>query len=123
MDGMDPIPALVPPPAQTPLAQPTAPSLLRRVFFNDLELRAGWRFLIFLIILLVVSFGANFVIRHLVKAPSRRNQPVELRASIVIASDGANLLLLLGVTAIMAGLEKRKLRHYGLPLQDRKSVV
>ena len=116
MNGMeptrDPVPALEP---ALP-ALPPAPSPLRRIFFNEFELRAGWRFLIFLILLVAVSFAANFVIRQVRKAPPQSNQPMELRRGPVFVNDGGNLLLLLSVTAIMALIEKRKVRYYGLPL-------
>jgi membrane protease YdiL (CAAX protease family) len=116
MDGMEPTPEPVLSTAQELPVPPTPPSLLRHIFFNEVELRAGWRFLIFLVLLIVVSFCTNFAIKHMIKAPPRRNQPVELRPRLVIVGDGLSLLLILGVTAIMAAFEKRKIRYYGLPL-------
>jgi len=117
MSEMDQIPELVPSPEQPLPLNPAPPSVLRRIFLNDVELRAGWRFFIFLVILLVVSFGANVALRHVLKAPPK-NQPLDLRPGPVLAGDSLSFALLLGVTAIMARLEKRKLRHYGLPLKQ-----
>lgn len=115
MDGIEPTSEPVPSPAQ---ALPVPPSPLHRVFFNEVELRAGWRFLIFLIVLIAVSFSVNFVIRHVRKSPPRANRPVQMSPGPVILSDGASLLLLLVPTGVMALIEKRKLRYYGLPLRQ-----
>jgi uncharacterized protein len=114
MGEMNQTPELKPSPEQAP---PAPPSLLRHIFFNGVELRAGWRFFLFLILVMVVSFAANFVLKHVLKAPPK-GQPLDLRPGLIITSDGISLVLLMGITAIMARLEKRKLRHYGLPLKS-----
>ena len=114
MDHEDPTPELVPLEQALP-ASPPPP--LRKVFFNQVELRAGWRFFIFLVLLIALSYSANFVVQHVRKAPPARNQPVDLRPGAVIASDGLHFVLLLGISAIMGKFEKRKLGHYGLPVQ------
>jgi CAAX protease family protein len=118
MGEMDQAPELVTSPEQALPVRPVSPSLLRRIFSSDVELRAGWRFFIFLILVIVVIFGANFVAKHLLKAPPAKNQPLDLRPGAIIASDGISLVLLLGISAIMARLERRKLRYYGLPLKQ-----
>lgn len=118
MDEIQPTPELVVVPEQALPAPPTAPSLPRRIFFNDFELRAGWRFLLFLVLVIAVSLCSNFLIRHVLKAPPRSSQPPSLRPGATILSDGVSFLLLLGVTAIMARLEKRRIRYYGLPLRQ-----
>jgi uncharacterized protein len=116
MGEMEQTPELIPPPEQAPPVQSAPPFLFRRIFLNDVELRAGWRFFIFLVILVVVSRGASVALKHVLKAPPE-NQPLDLRAGPVIRRDGLSFLLLLGITAVMARLEKRKLRYYGLPLK------
>jgi len=115
---MDQAPRLAPSPESAPPLQSTSHSPVHNIFFNDAELRAGWRFLIFLVVFIAVGFAANFVASHVRKVPPARNQPVELRSVAVIASDALQFALLLGVTAIMARIEKRKLRYYGLPLKQ-----
>jgi uncharacterized protein len=115
---MDQTTELVPSPEPAPPVQPASGSLVRKIFFNDVELRAGWRFFIFFVLLIVVSLGANFVVRHVRKSPPARNQMVDLRPRAVIAGDALQFALVLGIAAIMAKIEKRKLRHYGLPFKQ-----
>src|SRR5258707_3451519 len=115
---MDQTPELVPSPEQAQPVQPASGSPLRKIFFNDAELRAGWRFFIFFVLLIVVSLAANFVVRHVRKSPPARNQPVVLRPRAIIAGDALQFALVLGIAAIMAKIEKRQLRHYGLPLKQ-----
>ena len=114
---MDQTPELVPAPAVPPV-QPASASLARRVFFNDVELRAGWRLLIFVVLLNVLAFAVIFVINHVRKSPPTKNQMVELRPGPVVASDALQFALVVGVAAIMARFEKRKLRYYGMPLKQ-----
>lgn len=116
MDEMEPISQPLPAPEPGLPAPPPAPSPLRRIFFNEFELRAGWRFLIFLLLLIALSFAVNFVVRQVRKSPPGSNKPVELSARGTILGDGGSFLLVLGATAMVALIEKRKLRYYGLPL-------
>ena len=115
---MDQTPELVPPPEHAPALQATPASPIHRLFFNEVELRAGWRFLIFLILVIAVSYAAGIALKHLRKAPPPKTQPLVMRPGGTIRGDGLSLVLLLGISAIMARLEKRKLRHYGLPLRQ-----
>ena len=114
MDHVNQTPELVPPEQALPASSPPP---VRKVFFNHVELRAGWRFFMFLVLWIAVNDCANFVLMHVQNAPAARNQAVGLRPDAVIASFGLNFVLLLGVSAIMGKVEKRKLGHYGLPLQ------
>jgi membrane protease YdiL (CAAX protease family) len=118
MDGMEPTSEPAPLPVQA-LPTPPPPSTLHRIFFNEVELRAGWRFLIFLIVLIAVSLSVNFVIRHVRKGPPHSHESSEQMSPVpVILGDGSSLLLLLIPTGVMALIEKRKLRYYGLPLRQ-----
>lgn len=80
-------------------------------------MRAGWRFLIFLILLISVSYGIGVALKHLRKPPPK-TQTVVLSAGSAIRGDGLSFVLLVGICAVMAKFEKRKLRHYGLPLKQ-----
>jgi hypothetical protein len=115
---MDETPEVVNLPEQPPSAQPSSPSLVHKIFFNDVELRAGWRFFIFFILLIAFSIAFYFVISHVRKSPPTRSQLAELRPGAEIVGDGLQFALVLGVAAIMAKFEKRKLRYYGLPLKS-----
>jgi membrane protease YdiL (CAAX protease family) len=115
---MDETHELINPIEQLPTVQPASPSPVRRIFFNDVELRAGWRLFIFVVLLSAILFAVNFVVKHVRKSPLQSNQPVELRAVPEIVLDTLQFALVLGVAAIMAKIEKRKLRYYGLPLKQ-----
>jgi uncharacterized protein len=111
---MDQSPELVSRPQQGP----PSPSPLQDVFFNDLELRAGWRFFIFVLSLRVVKLGTALVIRYAQKAPSANVHGGALDPGPFIISDGLSFLVLLVISAFAAKLENRKLGQYGLPLKQ-----
>ena len=117
MDRADSTPEVVPPPAQPPPVQADTLSLVHHIFFNDVELRAGWRLLIFYSVLTALTFGITFTIRFLLRLGPQQNLRLDFSPGLFIAFDGANLVLLLAAAAVMARLESRKLRYYGLPLQ------
>jgi membrane protease YdiL (CAAX protease family) len=101
----------------------------RKVFFTQVELRAGWRLLIFSAILLLTpartfffsgvqfpsSHGAN---SYAWNARPAKKPAVEFQPGAFIANDGFSLILLLGLSAFMAMLEDREIGHYGLPLKQ-----
>src|SRR5258708_28804990 len=115
---MDETPELISSPQHLPPVHPASPSPVRRIFFNDVELRAGWRFLIFVVLLIAIGFAVGFVVRHVRKSPPTRNPVVELRPGAEIVGEALQFALILGVAAIMARFEKRKLGYYGLPLKQ-----
>ena len=115
---MDETPEVVNLPERPSPAQPASPSLVHKIFFNDVELRAGWRFLLFLVLLMAVAFAVSFVISHVRKSPPTRSELAELRPGAEIVGDSLEFALVLGVAAIMSKFEKRKLRYYGLPLKS-----
>ena len=114
---MNQTPELVLPPEPAPVRPSTPASPIHGFFFNGVELRAGWRFLIFLILLITVSFGINVALKHLRKTPPK-TQAVVLVAGSEIRGEGLNFVLFVGICAVMAKFEKRKLRYYGLPLKQ-----
>jgi membrane protease YdiL (CAAX protease family) len=114
---MDQTPELTLPPEPAPVAQTTPASPIHRFFFNQVELRAGWRFLIFLTLVIAVSYGVGVALKHLRKPPPK-TQVVVMRPGGAIRGDGLSFVLLLGISAAMAKFEKRKLRYYGLPLKS-----
>ena len=109
---------------------PTFPTLvfLRAFFFNDSELRAGWRLLIFAVILILTPDRAFFFedgalrgtqpysAAHLPARPLAKTLGNELPPWPFIRDDGLSFVFLLGVTAFMAIIERRDLRYFGLPL-------
>jgi membrane protease YdiL (CAAX protease family) len=84
-----------------------------RLFKGPLGLRAGWRLLIFIAILLPLGYGASRVTGLLYRA---------LQADFYSPGGGAILggsfvLALLLATSIMGRIERRGLAGYGLPLR------
>jgi membrane protease YdiL (CAAX protease family) len=126
---MDQTPEAVPSPDPQP---PASAFRLRNIFFNQFELRAGWRLLVFSAILIVTPVRAFFFdgaalhgtqvadsSRQRVQKAQPANNPVaEFQPRPFITNDGFSFILLLGVSAFMARLENRGLRHYGLPLKS-----
>ena len=100
------------------LAPPMSASLLHQVFFNDFELRAGWRFLIFYLTFEVVALGVGLVAYLVDVGPSAQGQSSGVEPGPFIRGDGFSFVALLGLSAVAATLEGRKLRHYGLPLKS-----
>ena len=83
---------------------------MRRIFHNGKELRAGWRLLLFCI--LVVAFG--WVARTgLARLPLQDYEG--LHPTLFILVDGLMLLVALLATWIMARFEHRKFATYGIP--------
>jgi membrane protease YdiL (CAAX protease family) len=124
---MDQTPALVPSPHPQPAAHVPA---LRRIFFNQVELRAGWRLLIFLAVLMAspdrtflfnlvgprASHNTNSPIPAEIETPPEGNQTDELDPWTFINSDGFGFIVLVLVTAVMAVIETREPGYYGLPV-------
>ena len=101
---------------------------LGKLFFNDSELRAGWRLLIFAAVLLLTPDRAFFFTdgglrgtesyteQHVAKRPPSKIAIGELPPEPFIRDDGLSFVFLLGVSALMAILERRDLGYFGLPL-------
>lgn len=82
--------------------------MLRKIFHNGRELRAGWRLILFLILLFAFGYAAR-------KALERLTLPDGLHPVTFIAGDAAFLLAALLATAIMGHFEHRSLTVYGIP--------
>lgn len=103
----------IPTPPRPPLAPPPGPpTWAHRVFWNERELRAGWRlamFLLFAIVFAAVGTGVLMLLRV----------PLLMRGGItpgaMIAQEGTQLIAILAAAAIMGLAESRPLGTYGLP--------
>jgi membrane protease YdiL (CAAX protease family) len=84
---------------------------MKRVFFNPRGLRAGWRLLIFVAIFVALSFATDWIVTQLFH-PGQR---AFLDPTSFIAAEAESLVLVLIATAIMAGIERRRLQAYGIP--------
>ncbi len=88
------------------------------VFVTGGRLRAGWRFALFAVIATLLLIAHNAVLQVIPAFASAferlRSGSVPVLFSVVAV--GSSLVLVLGLTAIAARLERRSLAAYGLPL-------
>jgi len=96
--------------AQTP---PKPGSPLKFVFFNERELRAGWRLLIYLGLAFVTGWALGWIARLISPEIPRVITPL-----IVIVQDTLLIAVFVIPAAIMARMERRSLADYGLPLRQ-----
>jgi len=89
-----------------PLPSPSG-NLWRRVFFGHKELRAGWRLLIFLAIVVPVMQLSNLMFRRLLRGGDD--------AAVFLLGDLTSFVIFLFASWIMARIERRTIAHYGLP--------
>jgi len=99
-----------PPVSQRELESSLIP--MRKIFFNQCGLRAGWRLLIFVGIFFALQFAADWMISRLVH-PQERSflDPVG-----TIYAESETLVLVLVATWIMSKVEHCSFAKYGIPL-------
>lgn len=94
-----------------PRSSPKGPLILRTIFFNSRGLRAGWRLLIFVAIVLTLSFLADLVTTKIIHV----NERAFLDPVSFIYAESQGLVLVLVVTWIMSRIERRCFVAYGIP--------
>jgi len=107
-------------PAPQPISSLTPPaSRLRKVFLGPNGIRAGWRFLVFLVL-----FGlSQTAIQEMIRLEPALNRIVHegrgaaMTASYNLLSESAGLAAVFLATFIMARIERRPIGAFGLPLQ------
>jgi membrane protease YdiL (CAAX protease family) len=106
-------------PEHTPASQPPLGPLAGRsgsraaaIFWNEREFRAGWRLLVYLLLVLLIGMAETFLamVLHLPQV-SRTNFTV---ASMLV-QEAIGVSAALAAAAIMAALEGRPFDGYGLP--------
>ena len=104
-------------PQITRVMPPSSP--IRRVFFGEDGLRAGWRFLIFVVLLVLCVVAIRLGLRQI--PPLRRvldqAQSGTITPSFEFVFEPAVIAGLFLVTFLMAKIEKRSFWSYGLPLK------
>jgi len=94
------------------MANPFRSSWLRGLFKNATEFRAGWRLPLFVALCYAFIRGETWILLRL-RLPDRPFlDPVQL-----FGEDLSALLPILAATLIMAGLERRRLGDYGIPVR------
>ena len=94
---------------------PPADSTTRRVFIGPNGLRAGWRLLIFMAILVAMSNVARIILRRFF--PDALD-PVQLTPLRIIAPDLLVCFILTVAAWTMSKIEGRRLGQYGLPRSE-----
>lgn len=100
-------PASLPPTPRRPFNE----SLLYDVFFNEKEMRAGWRLLLFFALIAALSAAGTVILRF----THHRRAPVGFTLSTVLVTEAASFCVFLIASFVMAVIEKRTLADYGLP--------
>ena len=94
---------------------PPATSTIRRIFFGPNGLRAGWRLLIFIAIIVALSNGARLILKRFFPDALDPSQLTPMR---VIAPDLLVCFILAVAAWVMSRIEGRKLGQYGLPRSE-----
>src|ERR1700735_324180 len=107
--------------ALSPLAALQPEPERNKILYGPNGLRAGWRILIFLLILGGIV-GALVLTAHYAAIlagapPNKPGKQTTLAPGIVAVGDAATFGLLLLVSWIMTLIERRTVSHYGLPLR------
>ncbi len=97
-------------PEPEPAARPAGP--IRRVFFGPRRLRAGWRFAIFLVLVNVLQLASRAVLQA-----AHVQLPEGFTTRGLLLVEAVSFVLALAATLAMAGIERRTLAAYGLPLR------
>ena len=94
---------------------PPADSTTKRIFIGPNGLRAGWRLLIFIAIVMAMSAVARMIIRRFFPAAL---DPTQLTPMRIIAPDLLVCCILAVAAWIMSTMEGRRLGQYGLPRSE-----
>lgn len=104
-----------------PSLVPALPPELERnkILYGPNGLRAGWRLLIFALIvrciIYAINFAGHYAARKLGQPPANPSQQSTIGPGLVAIGDTATFGLVLLVSWIMTLIERRKISHYGLP--------
>ena len=83
------------------------------IFWNERELRAGWRLAIFGFLVASLGFGEKVLARFL-----HLNLSLSITAGGILFQECRLFLVVLAATVIMAWIERRPLGTYGLPAAE-----
>jgi membrane protease YdiL (CAAX protease family) len=97
------------------LQTPPADSTTKRIFIGPNGLRAGWRLLIFMAIVVAMSAVARMIIKRFFPAAL---DPVQITPMRIIVPDVLFCIILAVATWVMSKIEGRRLGQYGLPRSE-----
>lgn len=93
------------------------PDLVRFIFFNERELRPGWRLLIAVALYFVISNAVFFLLR-----PLLARLPRGLAPSSLITQEALGFAIVVLVSWIMSRIEQRDMGEFGLPLRNARAL-
>jgi uncharacterized protein len=99
------------------VSQPALPPRPNVVFFNDRGLRAGWRLLIYIALIICLLFAMLFPLAHKLQPLAGKGAP---GPALQAAVETFSFLLFLLAAFIMSRIERRKMGEYGLPLKNTR---
>ena len=85
-----------------------------RVFCNDRGLRSGWRIIVYLLQIFVLSIAFNFLLGRVLHLPKNATPPM----GQLFLQEGLSFLIVFLPALVMARLESRSLGDYGLPARS-----
>src|SRR5580700_10611533 len=94
---------------------PPADSTTKRIFIGPNGLRAGWRLIIFMAIVMAMSKVAQMIIRRFFPAAL---DPTQLTPMRIIAPDLLFCFILAVAAWVMSKIEGRRMGQYGLPRSE-----
>jgi uncharacterized protein len=100
-----------------PPPPPSQPSALHHAFFNERGLRAGWRLVIFVGMLMAFSRLLRWMASLFVGARGRPQPNAVIQPGQQLVGEVFAFLVVLFFTWVMSRLERRRMGTYGLPLQ------
>jgi len=86
------------------------------VLFNEAGLRAGWRLLIYILLVAALSTSITFVLRKIYPRP--RNTSGAPSPMAMLQQEALSFALIFGCALIMSKIEKRSPDVYGLPAAE-----
>jgi len=84
------------------------------VFCNDRGLRSGWRIIVYLLQIFVLSIAFNFLLGRVLHLPKNATPPM----GQLFLQEGLSFLIVFLPALVMARLESRSLGDYGLPARS-----
>jgi len=122
MSDLEPIPATAGASAditsaEAPIVSPEPPKpTIRRLFFGDDGLRAGWSFALFLILAIALGRLFTFVVFHfhLMPRPPKDVATRPLSSKFTILSDGSQFFVAALAAWLMSLIERRPWSRYGI---------